>query len=308
MIIDPHGRPVNDIRISITQNCNLNCFYCHREGEYEKTKNEMTPNEIEKIVEIAAKLGVKRVKITGGEPLLRKDVTQIIEKISNIKGIEDVSLTTNGVLLAKYTKKLKKAGLKRVNVSLDTLNPQKYQKITGHNYSNQVVEGIIKAVETGLSPVKINMVILKDINEMEIWDMINFSAKTKTILQLIEFIPLNTPNNSFKKHHINLDSIEKELKTKAVKIITRKLHARKKYFLPNGAEVEIVKSFHNTTFCANCTRMRITSDGKLKPCLMRNDNLIDILTPIRNNATNKELEAIFKKAVNLREPYYKNNN
>jgi len=306
MLIDPYGRPVNDIRISITQNCNLNCFYCHREGECEKTRNEMTPNEIKKIVEIAAKLGIKRVKITGGEPLLRKDVIQIIEKISSIKGIRDVSLTTNGVLLAEYAEKLKKAGLKRVNVSLDTLNPQKYQKITGHNYSNQVVEGIIKAVETGLNPVKINMVILKDINDMEIWDMINFSAKTKTILQLIEFIPLNTPNKSFKKHHMNLDSIEKELERKAVKIITRKLHARKKYFLPNGAEVEIVKPFHNTIFCANCTRMRITSDGKLKPCLMRNDNLIDILTPIRNNAaTDKELEAIFIKAVNLREPYYK---
>nr|MDO8045714.1 GTP 3',8-cyclase MoaA [Candidatus Baldrarchaeota archaeon] len=305
MLIDPYGRPVNDIRISITQKCNLNCFYCHREGENEKTAKEMTPNEIKKIVEIAAKLGIKRVKITGGEPLVRKDVTEIIEKISNIKGIVDVSLTTNGVLLAEYAEKLRKAGLKRVNVSLDTLDPQKYQKITGHNYSKRVIEGIIKAVETGLNPVKINMVVLKGINDTEIWDMIDFSAKTNTILQLIEFIPLNTPNLSFQKHHMNLDPIEEELRKRAIKIITRKLHARKKYLLPNGAEVEIVKPFHNTVFCANCTRIRVTSDGKLKPCLMRNDNLVDILTPMRNNANNKKLEELFIKAVNLREPFYK---
>jgi len=305
MLIDPYGRPVNGIRISVTQKCNLNCFYCHREGENEKVAKEMTPDEIKKIVEIAAKLGIKRVKITGGEPLIRRDITEIIEKISNIKGIRDVSLTTNGVLLAEYAEKLRKAGLKRVNVSLDTLDPQKYQKITGHNYSKQVIEGIIKAVEVGLNPVKINMVVLKGINDMEIWDMINFSAKTNTILQLIEFIPLNAPNPSFKKHHMNLDPIEEGLRKRAIKIITRRLHARKKYFLPNGAEVEVVKPFHNTVFCANCTRIRLTSDGKLKPCLMRNDNLVDILTPIRNNADNKKLEELFIKAVNLREPFYK---
>jgi len=305
MLIDPYGRPVNDIRISITQKCNLNCFYCHKEGEEEKTTKEMTPDEIKKIIEIAAKLGIKRVKITGGEPLIRKDVTEIVEKISNIKGIKDLSLTTNGVLLAEYAEKLRKAGLKRANISLDTLDPQKYQKITRRNYHKQVIEGIIKAVETGLHPVKINMVVLKGINDTEIWDMINFSAKTNTILQLIEFIPLNAPNLSFREHHMNLDPIEEELRKKAIKIITRKLHARKKYFLPNGAEVEIVKPFHNTVFCANCTRIRITSDGKLKPCLMRNDNLVDILTPIRNNANIKKLEELFIKAVNLREPFYK---
>jgi len=104
---------------------------------------------------------------------------------------------------------------------------------------------------------------------------------------------------------MKLDSIEEELRKRAIKIITRKLHARKKYFLPNGAEVEIVKPFHNTVFCANCTRIRVTSDGKLKPCLMRNDNLVDILTPMRNNANNKKLEELFIKAVNLREPFYK---
>lgn len=305
MLVDPYGRPVNGIRMSVTQKCNLNCFYCHREGEKNRKTKEMTPDEIKKIIEIAAKLGIKRVKITGGEPLIRKDITEIIGKISNIKGIKDVSLTTNGVLLAEYAEKLRKAGLKRVNVSLDTLNPQKYKKITKHNYSKQVIEGIVKAVEVGLNPIKINMVVLKGINDMEIWDMINFSAKTNTILQLIEFIPLNASNPSFKKHHINLDPIEGELRKRAIKIITRKLHARKKYFLPNGAEVEVVKPFHNTIFCANCTRIRVTSDGKLKPCLMRNDNLVDILTPIRNNADNKKLEELFIKAVNLREPFYR---
>ena len=304
MLKDPYGRPLESIRISVTQRCNLNCFYCHREGEDYQQKGEMTPEEIQKIVAIAASFGLGKVKLTGGEPLLRKDILDIVTKIHETPGIKEVSMTTNGTLLSEYAYSLKKAGLARVNVSLDTLIAEKFRQITGVDNLKAVILGIEKAKDAGLHPVKVNMVLLKGLNEHEVSEMIDFAKKNDVILQIIE---LETPVESewYRRYHASLDAVEHLLEGMAESISIRKMHHRKKYHLKGGGEVEIVKPMHNTEFCSHCNRIRVTSDGKLKPCLFRNDNLVDILGPIRRGASQETLKKLFLEAVKRREPYFK---
>ena len=300
---DKFERPIISLRITITNRCNENCIYCHHDGMV-SSKDEMTPDEIYKICEIAKKLGVKKIRISGGDPLVRNDIVEIVEKIDSLN-FKDISLTTNGVLLEKYAKDLKKAGLKRVNVSLDTLNPTTYKFVTNSEYLNKAKSGILKSVEVGLYPVKINMVVMKDINEHEIIDMFEFCRDNNMVLQLIELIESeNCDDDKFsEEYHYKLDSIEKKLSDIAEDVRERKfMQGRKKYYI-NGGEIEVVKPMDNTKFCANCTRLRVTPDGKIKPCLLRNDNLVDIITDIRNNSSDDKLAKIFLKGINEREPF-----
>ena len=291
----------------MTQRCNLNCPYCHREGETpsgkDPSRGEMTAEEIIRLTRIAVGLDISNVKLTGGEPLLRKDILTIVEGIANLRGLKDLSMTTNGVHLAFLAKDLKQKGLMRVNVSLPSLNPKTYHSLMNGEL-REVLNGIKTAVDIGLHPVKLNMLVLKDINDNEIERMIGFAGHNGTILQLIELEPLNISQDYYKEHHLDLDAIQKQLKERAFEIRTRKhMQNRKVYFLPK-TKVEIVKPIENTEFCRRCTRLRVTSDGKLKPCLMRNDNLVDILGPLRNGANDKELENLFIEACKRRKPYW----
>ena len=303
-LIDPCGRPVESLRISITQRCNLNCFYCHKEGERTQGNTEMSPAEIQRITEIAASFGIKYVKLTGGEPLIRKDIIEIIKLLKVTPGIKEVSMTTNGVLLAGRVRELKKAGLTRVNISLDTLMPEKFKKITSAIALESVIKGIKEAARVGLRPIKVNMVLLRGINEDEMNNMIDFAKKNDLILQIIE---LESPDQDqiYKTYHVSLSDIESRLKTMSKKVTVRKMHHRRKYYLQNGGKVEIVRPMHNTEFCKYCNRIRVTSDGKLKPCLFRADNLVDILRPIREGASEETLKNLFIESVNRREPYFK---
>jgi cyclic pyranopterin phosphate synthase len=162
---DNFERPIISLRITITNRCNENCIYCHHDGMV-SSKDEMTPDEIYKICQIAKKLGVKKIRLSGGDPLVRKDIVEIVERVGSLD-FKDISLTTNGVLLEKYAEGLKNAGLNRVNVSLDTLNPDTYKFVTKRDYLDKSKAGILKAVEVGMNPVKINMVVMKDINRMK---------------------------------------------------------------------------------------------------------------------------------------------
>ncbi|HDO41674.1 MAG TPA: GTP 3',8-cyclase MoaA [Candidatus Bathyarchaeota archaeon] len=300
---DNFGRPVENIRISVTQKCNFRCIYCHREGQQPNFTVEMSAEEIERIVRVAASLGVWGAKLTGGEPLLRNDIIEIVQRISGISGIKDVSITTNGFFLAQYADQLKEAGLSRVNVSLDTLNPEKFKAITGVDAHENVVEGIIKAAKAGLNPVKVNMVLLKGINEDEVEDMIKFAGEHNLILQIIELERANE-DNFYAQYHVDLNHIEKKLRERATKIVVRRMHHRRKYILDGDVEVEIVRPMHNSEFCLHCNRIRLTSDGKLKPCLFRNDNLVDLLGPMRNGAGDEQLKELFIKAVKARKPFF----
>ncbi|RKX49236.1 MAG: GTP 3',8-cyclase MoaA [Thermotogae bacterium] len=306
VLVDRFGRPVTNLRISLTNECNLKCFYCHREGQ-SLSFQEMTPEEIERIVRIASQLGIKKVKLTGGEPTIREDIVEIVRRIRPY--VEDLSMTTNGTTMKLLAEPLKEAGLDRVNISLDTLDRKKYKDITGFDVLPQVLEGIEKAIKL-FHPVKLNMVVMKGLNDGEIWDMINYAAQKKAILQLIEIeVPREMENSwFFKKYFYPLKPLEEKFEEIAVEVRERRMHRRRKYFIPTDygiTEVEVVRSMHNTTFCANCTRIRLTSTGHLKTCLLRRDDLIDIVTPIRNNASDEELIEIFKRAILMREPYWK---
>ncbi len=302
-IKDHYNRPIISLRITITNRCNLNCLYCHHDGMI-KSKDEMTPDEIYEICKISKEFGVKKIRLSGGEPLIRKDIVEIVEKISSLD-FDDISITTNGTLLTDYAKQLKKVGLKRVNISLDTLDSETYKFITKKDYLNKVKKGILKAINVGLFPVKINMVLMKGINENEVNDMFEFCRKHGIILQLIELVESENCDDKFiSKYHYNLNTIEEHLSEIADNIETRKfMQDRKKYFI-NGGEIEIVKSMDNTDFCKNCTRIRLTPDGKIKPCLLRNNNLVEIVSYIRKGNDENVLKDQFRKGITNRKPYY----
>ncbi|MDD1763701.1 MAG: GTP 3',8-cyclase MoaA [Methanobacteriaceae archaeon] len=303
-VTDNFERPLISLRISITNRCNVRCFYCHHDGIIPQ-EYEMTAEEIFRISKVARDLGVEKIRLSGGEPLIRNDVVDIVRRISSLD-FRDVSITTNGTLLGRYAQPLIDAGLKRVNVSLDTLNPQTYRCITKKDYLEQAKSGIQTAVEVGLYPVKVNMVVMKGINDQEIWDMFHFCRDQGAILQLIELLQTEncTENDFFDEYHYDMNGLETELEQLSNRVKKRPfMQDRKKYFL-EGGEIEVVRPMDNTKFCQNCTRLRITPEGKIKPCLLRNDNLVDLIQPIRSGYSDAQLKELFLEAIDNREPFF----
>ena len=289
-MVDSFGRKVTGLRIALTPRCNLKCIYCHHEGEV-APKNEIPDEMVVNVARAAAELGVRSLKFTGGEPLLRKDLADLISQMPQDL---DISLTTNGVFLAEQAEALAKAGLDRVNISLDSLDSKNYCAITGGKAGDlrRVLAGIDAAKEAGLVPIKLNVVVLKK-NEAEIPELIDFCRRKGVILQLIELLDLQNLGISG-----DIEGIERRLAAQADSIRTREMHRRRKYFL-DGAEVEVVRPMDNTEFCANCTRLRVTSDGKIKPCLLRSDNLIEIDT-----CDTESIKELLRAANARREPYF----
>ncbi len=290
-MVDSYGRKVTGIRIALTPSCNLRCLYCHHEGEL-LPGGEIPGEMVVSITKAAEDLGVRKVKFTGGEPLLRRDLEEIVARIPQSL---ETSLTTNGILLAERAESLARAGLGRVNVSLDSLQPGKYCDITRGRPGDleKVLAGIDAAKEAGLLPIKLNFVVLKK-NEAEVPDMIEFCRQRGLILQLIELLDLQGQGVSG-----DIEGIERNLAAKADAIRTREMHRRKKYFL-DGAEVEVVRPMDNTEFCAHCTRLRVTSDGKIKPCLLRSDNLVAI-----DSFDPERIKELLREANARREPYFR---
>lgn len=305
-LIDAYGREIRSLRFSLTSRCTLNCIYCHHEGEgrEKKDKKEISAELVIAIARVAsAHFGIRKIKITGGEPLMRTDLAEIVRGMRAFE--EDISVTTNGVFLSKYAADLADAGLDRANVSLDSLKEERYDSITRtKNNLPRVIEGIYSAIDAGLTPIKLNMVLLKGINDDEIGDMMRFVRECNkrgdggaVILQPIELIPaFNPPMQQYKA---DFGKIEDELKSKASKIKTRRLQRRKKYFV-DGVEVEVVHPIDNTEFCANCSRLRITSDGQLKACLLRDDNLVPVESTDEEHILNQ-----LKLAMKYREPFFR---
>jgi len=307
VLIDSFGRPLLNLRVAITRKCNLHCSYCHREGEESNQREntvEMTVDEIVRIVRVAVGLGISKVKLTGGEPLMRKDVVEIVKGIAGLYGLKDLSMTTNGTLLASLVNDLRASGLMRVNINLLTVKGEVYNKLTGGRLED-VLGGVKAAVDVGFYPVKLNMLVLKDVNDDAVPEMMEFARVSETILQLIELEPINISNDYYRTYHKPLDEYESMLRKRAVRVETRhRMQNRPIYHLPDS-KVEVVHPIENTAFCTHCTKLRVTSDGKLKPCLMRNDNLVDILAYLRKGASDIELIELFKLANRKREPYNK---
>ncbi len=302
MVRDKFGRPLTSLRISVTNDCNLNCFYCHREG-CSDGERVMSPEEIGAIVQIGAEFGIRKVKLTGGEPLLREDIADIVAAAAR-SPISEVSMATNGTLLAGRAEALAEAGLARINISLDTVDPECYASITGKRMLDKALAGVDAALAAGLSPVKLNMVVLHGVNDDEVERMIEYAVNRGVVLQLIELLLTPETADIFDRYHHDLGPLEQGLRARALDVRTRRLmQARRKYII-DGGEVEVVNPMHNSEFCAHCTRLRLTPDGYLKSCLMRNDNLVDVLTPVRSGDSERAREA-FREVISQREPYFR---
>jgi molybdenum cofactor biosynthesis protein A, bacterial len=290
IMIDSYGRNINYLRISVTDLCNLRCRYCMpKEGVTKIQYDEIL--RLEEIYELAksfVSLGVNKIRITGGEPLIRKGIVNLIENIGKLEGLKDFAMTTNGIFLKQYAKDLKDAGLKRVNVSLDTLREKKYHDITNGGRLKDVLEGIEEAKRVGLTPIKLNTVLVGGFNDNEIEDFVNLTMNEEIDVRFIELMPIGQAKDwSLDKFISNKTVLEK---VKELKEITKEdISSPAKYYkLPNGkGRVGFINPI-SCKFCDNCNRVRLTADGKVKPCL-HSDDEIDLRTPLRNRGDVKKI-------------------
>jgi len=311
-LADEFGREVTGVRVSLTDRCNFDCVYCHNEGlgdtrgPMEPDDNEMTADEIVRFLEVVAEFGVEKVKFTGGEPMLRQDLEAIIRRTPDSM---EVSMTTNGTFLPGRAADLKDAGLERVNVSQDAIDPEAFAEITKSGAYEQVLEGVEAALDAGLAPVKLNMVVFEH-TAGYVEGMVDHAANNDGLqLQLIEYMPELAGHPEW---NIDIGRVHDWLADLAARIEHRKMHDRTRYWIAgddadpeehidesNGGMVEIVDPVENPTFCANCHRVRVTHEGYLKGCLNRNDDLRSM-----DEMTREEIRETFRETVANRVPYY----
>ncbi|EHP68298.1 putative molybdenum cofactor biosynthesis protein A, archaeal [Metallosphaera yellowstonensis MK1] len=306
-MIDRYGRPLEDLRITLTHVCNFSCFFCHMEGEGLEQSEVLSPEQIGLVSEVGREFGINSVKLTGGEPTLRRDLINVIRAIKEAD-VREISMTTNGFLLDRLAVKLKEAGLNRVNISLHAMEEDKFKEITGVDGLRRVIEGIRAAVSAGLRPVKMNFVLTKK-NTDQVEKIISFAESVGVDeLHLIELHPVGLGKQSFSTHEW-LDSIERKLFETSNKIEIREKHFRPRYVLPSGLVVEVVKPYANPIFCAGCNRVRLTVDGKLKTCLYRDDKVVDVRNVLTSSLPLWEKRELLRRAyeivIAIREPNFK---
>lgn len=302
-LVDAYERKIDYLRISVTDRCNLRCVYCMPpEGiDLAESKNILRYEEIMRLVRLAAAHGISKIRVTGGEPLVRKGIVEFLRDVASVPGIKDLSLTTNGVLLKEYAQALKDAGLKRVNVSLDSLKRDRFLKMTRGDNLQQVLEGLEEAQQVGLTPVKLNMVVIKGFNDDEVVDFALMSKTKPYHVRYIEYMPFNTQEGWQRDKCITAKEI-KEMIEKAAGpleqvVDTNGAHgpARRYRFKDAPGEIGLISPV-SEHFCGSCNRLRLTSDGKLRTCLF-SDNEVDLRTPLRDGSPDEVIENILMAAV-----------
>ncbi|MDO8568253.1 MAG: GTP 3',8-cyclase MoaA [Dehalococcoidales bacterium] len=294
---DSFQRPINYLRISVTDRCNLRCVYCMPPGGVSLMRHEdiLRYEEIHTIVATAAELGISKIRLTGGEPLVRAGLADLIRMLAGISAIDDISLTTNAILLTQYAAELKQAGLKRVNISLDTLKAERFKNISrGGNIAN-VLKSIETAKATGLNPVKINMVVMAGVNDDEIIDFAQKTINDGWHVRFIELMPFHSNQNS---QFVPVNEMRRRLELLGkLEPCSVRGNGPAKYFRLPGAKGTIgfitPVSEH---FCVQCNRLRLTADGKLRLCLM-SEKEIDLRQPLRNGASPVQLKQLIQEAV-----------
>ncbi len=298
-LIDDLGRRLNYLRISITDRCNLNCVYCMPRERLEKLKHRdiLTYEEIFRLVTIAAKLGVDKIRLTGGEPMVRSGFCDFLASLTSISGLKDISLTTNGIFLKDKIQEIKSAGIRRINISLDTLNREKFKTITGYDGFNRVWKGIEHAQEAGFHPIKLNMVVMKGMNDDEVADMARLSLRFPFHIRFIEYMPIGLTNHTVPFTHISNAEVKKSLEKVGNLIqVPRGLMdgPTVRYAFENApGEIGFISPLTNH-FCQTCNRLRLTANGTLRPCLL-SDKEVDIKGSLRDGASDRELARIFLK-------------
>ncbi|MBI2119173.1 MAG: GTP 3',8-cyclase MoaA [Elusimicrobia bacterium] len=300
--LDGFKRRVSYLRVSLTDRCNLRCRYCMPLNGIEFFKKEeiLSLNELKRLLKIFRSLGVTKIRFTGGEPLLRTDLPEIIRE-AVLLGVEELSLTTNGLLLCSQLEKLVSAGLKRINISLDTLKQDRFLKITGAQGLDFVLEGIYKSLEFGLNPVKINMVVMREWNLDEIPDFVRLALEFPLEVRFLELMP--TANNFEGTAGVSLDSFVPiaEIKNCVEKVVILSkeegtLGVAKVFPLLNGkGKIGFISPVSNH-FCESCNRIRLTARGELKSCLHGSD-LIDLRTPLKAGASDQEISSLIQQAL-----------
>ncbi|MEK6671848.1 MAG: GTP 3',8-cyclase MoaA [Nitrospirota bacterium] len=300
---DSFDRIIDYMRISITDRCNLRCVYCMPSNGVEAVEHcdILTFEEIARIVRVAAGLGVRKIRITGGEPLARKGVAHLISSIKAVEGIEDISLTTNAILLGGLAKELADSGLNRVNISLDSFRPERYREITRGGDISQVMSGIEAAEKAGLTPIKLNVVPMSGFNDDEIEDFARLTLTTPYHVRFIEFMPIGGRDSWSSDKYIPTDRIMERVEKIAPLIPVRlRKHGPARYYrFENASGVIGFISAITHHFCNDCNRLRITSDGKLRPCLF-SDTEIDLKPAIRSSDSDKEIERLLRLSIAIK--------
>jgi cyclic pyranopterin phosphate synthase len=303
--MDPFGRTIDYLRISVTDRCNERCLYCMPEGYkgWERNPDHLTAQEIARIVRAAAQLGFRKFRLTGGEPLMRIDLPEIVQDMVKIPGVETVGLSTNGIKLASFAHELRNAGLRTVNVSLDALTPEVYHRITGGSVE-KALAGIRTAVEAGFERVKLNCVLMRGVNEQELWPLVLFSAEHGLPLRFIELMPLTSTEVLTEKNFLPCGEAMQLLaqKDELIPQPDRKLgYGPAKYFQlkQSGAMVGFIGAMTNQHFCDHCNKMRLTADGRIRPCL-GNHTEVDLRTAMRQGADDSALMELLQTALKLK--------
>jgi len=299
MLVDPFSRTIDYLRISVTDRCNLRCLYCMPFQGVRVIPREEILNyeEIQRLVAIAVRMGVRKVRITGGEPLIRSGIVSCVASLSKIQGLEDISLTTNGTLLETLARPLREAGLKRVNVSLDTLDPKKYAHITRGDRLLQVWKGIHRALEEDLIPLKVNMVVIRGFNEQELESFAQLTLTMPINLRFIEFMPVGAPDFWRPDRVVRIEEIRSRMEHLG-RLEPTKIRGNgpARYFqIPGALGTLGFIGAYSDHFCSSCNRMRITCDGRLRPCLF-SELEIDLREPLRRGCKDEEIEALFLRA------------
>ncbi len=301
-LIDPFGRRIEYVRLSLTDKCNLRCFYCMPKGfkDFEQPENWLTFDEIERVIKAFTELGVGRVRLTGGEPLVRKNVAELANRLTALPGLDDLSLSTNATLLEQHALALKQSGISRINVSLDSLKAERFNQITGGDLQ-PVLDGLMAAKQAGFSPIKINMVAMKGINDDEFEDMVEFCLRHDFTLRFIETMPMGATGEAATDHYIDLQTVKQTL-SKSFELIPG--------VMPGGGPARYVQ-IKNTDlrigfitpisqhFCESCNRVRLSTDGTLYLCLGQDDKL-ELRPLLRAGISDDELKNVLIQAIGLK--------
>jgi GTP 3',8-cyclase len=301
-LLDPFGRSIDYLRLSVTDKCNLRCFYCLPEGfrGFEEPERWLRFDEVERVIGAFAELGVSRVRLTGGEPLVRRDLPQLAANLAALPGLDDLSLSTNATLLSRHAVALREAGVSRINVSLDTLLPERFAEITGGRLE-PVLEGLMAAKAAGFAPIKINMLALKDLNEDEFEDMVEFCLEHDFTLRFIETMPMGTPGRNASQHYMDLNTVKQHL-AQRFELIPGVMPGGgpARYVQVKGTDLRIgfitPMSQH---FCETCNRVRLAVDGTLYLCLGQ-EHKYELRPLLRSGISDAGLQEAIYEAIALK--------
>lgn len=301
-LIDPFGRSIDYIRLSVTDRCDLRCFYCLPKGfnDFEEPEHWLSFDEIERVIRAFGALGTRRVRITGGEPLVRKNLPELTARLQDLPGIEDLSLSTNAVKLARHADALHEGGVRRLNVSLDTVDPKRFQEITGGKLE-KVIDGLMAAKAAGFSPIKINMVVMKGVNEDDVEAMVDFCIEHDFTLRFIETMPMGATGRDAVDHYVDLQTVRKKLEQR-FELIPGVMPGGgpARYLQVAGTDLRIgFITPISQHFCETCNRVRLSVDGTLYLCLGQ-DNKFELRPLLRAGISDDELQDAIRHAITLK--------